>query len=286
MQDTSKMNVVKIGDKYYVKKVKTAKCTKKIGDEYIVTCEIKMRGYNDYIYKKENDYIIKYDPLASSRPKILYLEENALNKVIDTINEFDNDIRTLDINKYRNSKYYINYKNNVDKNYDLYFEYTNNDNIIELYLLKNISICNPHLRLDLYPLTDVIITDDIENNPLYILAKERNDLVLQRKFRLFYNVETKEDIDELSKDMDYEILPKLDETFNINYVVDNISEKDIELLDNSGYHILHRPYFAMKGSTHSKWTLNPHTKGGVDAAKENADAITFEEYKNIINDNK
>lgn len=117
------------------------------------------------------------------------------------------------------------------------------------------------------------------------MAKERNDLELQRKFRLFYNVETKEDIDELSKDMNYEILPKLDETFNINYVVDNISEKDIELLDNSGYHILHRPYFAMKGSTHSKWILNPHNKGEVDAASVDGDAISFEDYKSVIYNN-
>jgi len=38
----------------------------------------------------------------------------------------------------------------------------------------------------------------------------------------------------------------------------------------------------MRGSTHSKWILNPYNKSGVDAAKENDTAISFHEFLNLF----
>ena len=41
-------------------------------------------------------------------------------------------------------------------------------------------------------------------------------------------------------------------------------------------------HFAMEGSTHSMWTLNLYTKGGVDAAKCGSEQITFSEYMKLF----
>ena len=61
------------------------------------------------------------------------------------------------------------------------------------------------------------------------------------------------------------VLPSLPKEYDRNYVVNSAN---IAMLERSGYTIYHRPYFAMRGSTHEKWTLNPHTKCGVDAARD------------------
>ena len=58
---------------------------------------------------------------------------------------------------------------------------------------------------------------------------------------------------------------------------------DITILNQSGYRVVHRPYFAMKGSTHDKWELNPYTKTGVDAAMKDDDGISFSELLAIFN---
>ncbi len=77
------------------------------------------------------------------------------------------------------------------------------------------------------------------------------------------------------------ILPKADIEYNKTFVIyrDGI---DVGLLAQSGYRILHRPYFAMKGSTHSKWELNPYTKSGVDAALKDVGGIDFVEFISML----
>ena len=277
MINQTKMNVVKIDDKYYVKKIKALKCVKRIGDEYFISCDIKMRGHKEYKYKRNEDYITRYIPKVEARPKILYLKEFALNQIIDLINEFDLNLHSLDKDKYKILDFYINYKRNKDCTYDLYFEYNQ-----AKYYKKNISIIHYFFRLDLYPLDKFIITDDLDDNPLYILAKKRNDSELEGKIRIYYNAETNLDIDRIREKTNCEILPKLDEAYNMNYIVNNITEENVKLLEASGYQIVHRPHFAMRGSTHSKWILNPYNKSGVDAAKEDDNAISFHEFLNLF----
>ena len=38
----------------------------------------------------------------------------------------------------------------------------------------------------------------------------------------------------------------------------------------------------MNGSTHEAYSLNPHTKSGVDAAPDEAETISFEEYLELF----
>ena len=79
-------------------------------------------------------------------------------------------------------------------------------------------------------------------------------------------------------------LPQLPDEFDKEYVVDvdTMTDRSFSLLRRSGYVILHRPYFAMCGSTHKKYTLNPHTKQGVDAAEAGRAAISFCEFLELF----
>ena len=113
-------------------------------------------------------------------------------------------------------------------------------------------------------------------------AWKRNDFELEGKIRFYYNAETALDIDIISKKTGCEILPKLDASHNMNYIVNNITDENVKLLEASGYRIVHRPHFAMRGSTHSKWILNPYNKSGVDAAKVSDIAISFHEFLNLF----
>ena len=95
------------------------------------------------------------------------------------------------------------------------------------------------------------------------------------------NLATNEECMRLSELTGRTILPKADIKYNKTFVV-NRDSIDATILDQSGYRILHRPYFAMKESTHNKWELNPYTKSGVDAANRDEDGISFEEYVLMI----
>ncbi len=78
------------------------------------------------------------------------------------------------------------------------------------------------------------------------------------------------------------LLPVLGRKKSINY---SIVRKtiDFQLLEDSGYRILHRPYFAMIGSTKSCYTINPHTKTEVDAARQEMEPMTFDDYLKLFN---
>ena len=67
------------------------------------------------------------------------------------------------------------------------------------------------------------------------------------------------------------------------YVVDAGTVQSA-ILERSGYHISHRPYFSMWNATRSKWELNPYTKTGVDAAPKDAETISFQEYLELFED--
>ena len=57
------------------------------------------------------------------------------------------------------------------------------------------------------------------------------------------------------------------------------SSKELaKCLKDEGYRIWHKPYFAMPGYTHSKWTVRPDKKEAHDAAKNDLEAIAAEEF--------
>ena len=110
-------------------------------------------------------------------------------------------------------------------------------------------------------------------------AFEHSDGLLLRQLRLYRRSETTEDCEILSKLYGRRILPRLSEKYDHDYYVRFECPNPTPLnLRDSGYQILHVPWFAMGGKVHSIWKLNPHTKEGLDAAGYKRETITPEEY--------
>lgn len=78
-----------------------------------------------------------------------------------------------------------------------------------------------------------------------------------------------------------QLLPALPQEYNQNYFVQT-ADMDVNLLFDSGYRFFHRPYFAMYASTREAYTLNPHSKQGVDAAPKAAQSIPFQEFLKLF----
>ena len=76
---------------------------------------------------------------------------------------------------------------------------------------------------------------------------------------------------------------KTDATDDTERVIIVESSKELaKRLEDEGYRIWHKPYFAMPGYTHSKWTVKPDKKEALDAAKNDLKAITAEEFIKTI----
>lgn len=278
MNNTVKLNVIEIDDKYYAKKVKYANCIKKINDKYYLSCDIKMRGYHHYYYAKGDNYIIKDSFERDGKIKsknILYLLDEALNTILDAITIMDNYIELLNKKGYKyddnNSLYY---ERRPDMQYFFIYKNECTKGVVysygEEYIYKN----NYH---------DELSRDNFTNNNIYYKAAEyNNDEIFMLELLVRENLATNEECKRLSELTGRIILSKADIKYNKTFVV-NRDSIDVTILDQSGYRIVHRPYFAMRGSTHDKWELNPYSKTGVDAAMKEEDGINFEEFIRISN---
>ncbi len=104
--------------------------------------------------------------------------------------------------------------------------------------------------------------------------------------KMHYHIASDDDCERLSEILNQRILPPLSEEYDKNYIIDakTVKSQSYKLLELSGYTILHRPYFGMKGCTHKKIGLNPHTKYGVDAAKVDDTSIPFSEYLELFDE--
>lgn len=276
MENTSKMNVIEIDDKYYAKKVKNATCNKKVNGVYYLKCEIKMRGINDYKYKLGTNYLIKdtYMQDDFKTKNILYLEEAALNTILNAISIMDRYIEIVDEKGFKSKDNILYYERKGNKNYSFIYKYVNDNNVSYYYKEENIFRNNFHDRKTREEL--------MKDSFCFQAAKYYNDEILMLELLVRENLATNEECKRLSVLTGRTILPKADIKYNKTFVV-NRDGIDITILDQSGYRILHRPYFAMKGSTHDKWELNPYSKTGVDAAMKDDDGISFTELLQIFN---
>ena len=73
---------------------------------------------------------------------------------------------------------------------------------------------------------------------------------------------------------------------NDHYVVD-ASTINIRLLRVLGYTIIHRPHLSLTAGVHTrkKWMLCPDRKTGIDAAEAVAEAMSFDEYIDLFENN-
>ena len=285
----------------FIREIKKCECVRKSGNEYWVDCKIHQRGDHTYLYTDSNDdYISKF-----RGGKKLYLEDKALNTVRQAIDEFENNItgfkqmssQKIEIKELDTTVYYLHLLawNNIRKYVFLTEFHLNNGDVITegvkegdlrsmiLSVSSGMDIRENDERLEM---SEIIYSSDIttiEKNPFYLSALSSGDRLMQKQIKLYYNIATQKDTEWLSKQLSIKILPQLNEMYDRYFAV-SVDTIDISMLEHSGYMILHRPYFAMAGSTHSAWSLNPHTRHGVDAAKEDEDVIDFCDFLALFND--
>ncbi len=288
-------NEYKLDGNRFIKKIKRIGCEVKDQDAYILCCKIRQRGDHEYTYIPGNRFITKQ---FSNR--VLWLDEDALAAAEEAVKRFDERV-----NKARgwkgimatclNETITIHYHRVMGKKYEFYLECRNKDILLEKFysgrpdeirwLIRDIHgrMFRDSMDMSLFDIMIKPRVDNIIENPLYKAAVEQGDEEFLKVLKLHYGLADEEEGSFLAKFLGRRILPSLPEEYNRKYVVDS-DTIDSGLLDRSGYRILHRPYFAMQGSTHSKWTINPHTKGGVDAAKDEEASISFMEYLELFNE--
>lgn len=284
----------------YVREIKSCKCSRKNGNEYWVDCKIHQRGEHPYLYSNDNDYISKF-----RGGKKFYLEEEALNKVKQAVSEFKEDIEAfknsspqqIELKEINTTVYYRHLLawNNYRKYAFLTEFHLNNGDVITegvkeggfgtmiWSIPSRLDIQENEERLQLWEILGHSDKTTINENPFYLSALESGDELMVKQIKLYYNIITARETAWLSKQLGYRILPQLNEKHNRYYAV-SIQNIDMDLLHNSGYTIWHRPYFAMRRSTHSAWSLNPHTRDAVDAAKEDEEVIDFCDFLKLFDD--
>ncbi len=287
MQNT---NEFRDGDKLYIKKIKSCECTMKIGECYLLECDIHQRGIHSYDFRPEFDRIARCS-FANS----LWLSEDAKNSVKKAVDKLECQIKEAE-GKYtkasfpkigltvfyrRTGKDSFNYVSK--KKYDMPVTYRAYKKCSANFILDDISqyahLCCTGLNREAVKeyVIDRPTDETIYNNPFYKSAVDTDDEVLQKLIKVYYKLARKHDYSWLSKMLGKRFLPALPKEYDKEYYVD-ADTIDIGILSRSGYVILHRPYFAMKDSTHDTVTLNPHTKQGSDAAKVDCKAISFTDY--------
>ncbi len=277
----------------------------KLGDKYTFCCCIHQRGIKLYQYVKDSKYIERTDCSG----KKLWLDSAAMQKVEETIAAFDEAVdeavngggyTEVWLEGLDGFVYYRRITSGMPfsrRRFDIVKVFPDESGeTVKLFSedcsvsamirqIENDTVLFGKETLEAEKAIDYICHSDnktIAFNPLYLSALKENDKMMQCELKLHYGIADEDECRFLSEKTGLRILPLLPKDYDKSYVVEAIDENEnsefLELLHHSGYKILHRPYFAMMNSTHKNISLNPHTKTGVDAAEQDAEAITFDEF--------
>ena len=275
------------GDKRFIKNIRKCECTEKNNDCYVLNCRIIQRGEHEYAYKPGTGYLNKSYGCTFSDKK-LWLTENAVLQADAAISKIEAIIKAGTTNGFT-------YGNPDGYGFAVYYE--REEHGLYNCLVKTERIDNT-LRYQYFnslPITFIVHAvywsqsrepkaETIKDDPFYLSAIKNNDIELQNELKVYYRIADAKECSWLEEISGKRILPSLSASFDKSYCVDSDTIQ-MEILRGSGYRISHRPYFAMPGSTHSKWQLNPHTKSGVDAAPVQSESISFTEFMSIIEAN-
>ena len=284
--------------KRYIEQIKSCDCIYKVDTTYFLDCKIHQRGLRTYRYTAGTEYIEK----DLNPNKKLYLDFEAKQTIEKTTAAFEGDIKeALNSGAYTSVwvegldgfVYYKRVMGPFSRRYFnavIRFQDDNGKNIN--VCLKNCSLSDMLNAIHRYgscfgkkskvaeKALEYIIpprSTSVVFNPIYESAEKENDVLTQCELKLLYRIADEAECRYIAEKENIRILPSLPDKYDKDYIVSTDGFYNL-LLKDSGYRILHRPHFAMKGSTRDKRILNPHTKTGVDAAPEDAQAISFEEF--------
>ena len=277
-------NIYKENNNFYVRKIKDVTVDTLVDNKYFLLCTIKERGYNLYSYIKGSDRIYK-----NNENKYLILSEDAKKTIDEAIEKADHiyeglvkygrKINIVDdkvYGYYDRSDYEIFnlaiIVEDIDKTiifkFGIFLEEILPD--IEL-IIRNYSNDDKKTFEPLFDSEETII-----NNPFYISSIKDNDDLLRMQIRYYFSIATKEECAELGHITNTIKLPTLPEEYNKSYVIkaDTIKLNPSRL----GFKIFHKPNFGMRGYTRKNIILNPYSKTGIDAAKDDLEAISFDDF--------
>lgn len=288
-------NEYRIGDRLYIEKIKSCSCTEKRGDDYLLCCRIHQRGDKYYLYEPGAGRL----RTVLTGEKYLYLSEAAQQTVDHTVRQFDEEISKEVLNYYVKVEIYegkviLWYRRLSRSHFAAVLTYPNEEGVLckQYFPVTGLESLIRELSFGcwrkLFPEGACSIEElhhgtreGVEKNPLYLSAGASGDVLMQKQLKIVYRVASPEDCAWLSEKTGKPVLPSLPEAYDRKYYV-RTDSIDFDTLHRSGYQLLHRPYFAMNGSTHEAYSLNPHTKSGVDAAPDEAETISFEEYLELF----
>ena len=291
-------NEYRISDRLYIEKIKSCSCTEKRGDDYLLCCRIHQRGDKYYLYEPGAGRL----RTVLTGEKYLYLSEAAQQTVDQTVRKFDEETSKEVLNYYVKVEIYegkviLWYRRLSRSRFAAMLTYPDDEGILcKQYfpvtslesLIRELSYGLSAPWRKLFPEGTCPIEElhhgtpeGVEKNPLYLSAGASGDVLMQKQLKIVYRVASPEDCAWLTEKTGKPVLPSLPEAYDRKYYV-RTDSIDFDALHRSGYQLLHRPYFAMKGSTHEAYSLNPHTKYGVDAAPDEAEIISFDEYLELF----
>ena len=277
---SNESNLYKQNGNFYVKAIKRCYVLEKKGGDYCLECKIKQLGEKEYNYIAGGDFL-EYDVFSYGGAKKLWLSEDAKNFLADSIAEFngiiEGNVKSGEKFCCENcGDYVIRYRRTSLIGFETIKELKING-IIRYVHKTSVSFDYFFLCGHTRPQDNVLYTKAVQENDLYVKYSIENLCgMLTKEGRLYL-----ESVDGIKR-LPY-VKKCLDQKFYVRYE-DGIWDS----LYASKYGILHRPYFAMMGSTRSVIELNPYTKTGVDATKKsNAESgvISFREFCDMCEEN-
>ncbi len=257
------------------------------GSVYKLTLGIKGRGIKGYyIYSTEKD------PGAVTRDgKRYHIDSAGMAVIKKTVRKYDEALESMKNEcsgilkaEFNSLHTRLLVRHSDHGTYDILTESENETGNIRASFSSGIPgyelLRTAFFGLGLSP--DLPDPDSIGTYPLYVSAVEQGDKVLKAELELYYGYIDSEALELLKKESGRQCyLVRLGIEYDCDYVV----EKDMipeAFLKESGYSILHTPYFSMDGQTHEYWMLNPHKKTVIDSGPADAEALTFNQYLDLF----
>ena len=270
--ENNQSNDYKQDGKLYIKQVDRCYVLEKKDDEYHLQCKIKQHGEKEYHYCMDDDYL-------SRNGKNLWLSDEAKNRVREGIDIFNGIIDRIEDNPDGfkiveiDSDFRVFYRRTALRSYEAIKEIYENG-IYRYYYEPTVSENYFFFNRKEKPQDNALYVKAVRDNDLYVKYSVENLCgMLTKEGRLYL-----ESVDGIKR-LPY-VKKCLDQIFYVRYE-DGIWKS----LYASKYGILHRPCFAMKGSTSSVIQLNPYTRCGVDATKEDAKTISWQEFYEMCEEN-